>query len=146
MWCTGYRFHDLHGWTEKRSLKNVLLKRVQRSRKGNTQLLLQILRRLPAPSELSSVHRRLGMQGKYTWRHFQQSSLHRHSGHISGQSSKLYSQLILTTKIKTICVYAQKVESWNTAAFAQPMSCTVKEILEVRFTDILTLILVAHIS
>ena len=145
MWCTGYRFHDLHGWTEKRSLKNVLLKRVQRSRKGNTQLLLQILRRLPAPSELSSVHRRLGMQGKYTWPHFQQSSLHRHSGHISGQSSKLYSQLILTTKIKTICVYMhKKLKREILQQLLNHKSGTLKETLEVRFTDILTLILVAN--
>jgi hypothetical protein len=84
------------------------------------------------------------MPGKYTWRHFQQSSLHRHNGHISGQSSKLYSQLILTTKI--LCLYAQKVETWNLQQLLNHKSGTLKETLEVRFTDILTLILVADNS
>lgn len=94
--------HNLHSMSIEDAPKHVLFKRVQSSRKDSTQLLPPILRQFSTPSEFFSVHRRLDRQGKYTWPHFQQSNLRRHSAHISGQSSNVHCQIkpfrVLCTK------------------------------------------------
>jgi hypothetical protein len=74
-------------WCEhrRRNIQKALLRKVQRSRTDNIQLYRLILKQLSTLYESFYVHKRLGMQAKYTWPHSQQSSLHRHNDHISGK-------------------------------------------------------------
>jgi hypothetical protein len=90
--CVIYKLQNVQfTWCRRRrwNLQKALLRKVQRSRTDNIQLHRLILRQLSTLYESFYVHKRLGMQAKYTWPHSQQSSLHHHNDRKSGQSSKL---------------------------------------------------------